>query len=337
MASTMGGALDLFEQRLMVALADPNAEVETLLTHLAAGGKRIRPRLALASAAACADGSVPDPAIDAALAVELLHLASLYHDDVVDGATHRRGLPAVHEEWDVGRAIVGGDLLIARASRLAGRVGPAGSAAFASAFADLCEGQLFEMITQYDPTRSEAAYFASIAGKTAALFRVACELGAIGAGADAEVVRALGAFGTNLGLAFQVVDDLLDVTGSSKELGKPVGNDLRQGVYTLPVILACDSDDGVRAHLGADRGAADIDLVVRAAIEGGGIGRSADTAARHIELARASLVEVDHLDPVGLSALAELADVVVGSTIAVTEGAVASPAPAPSAYLRSDR
>jgi len=315
--TSLDGALGRVERRLDESLVDPSGEIAGLLGHLAPGGKRIRPRFAVATAAACA-GSVPDAAITASAAIEILHLASLYHDDVVDGATHRRGRVAVHEQWTMAHAIVGGDLLIARSIELAAALGATATRSFTSAFVDLCRGQLLEILSQYDPDRSEASYFESIAGKTAALFRASCELGAIAAGADREVQSSFATFGHHIGMAFQVLDDLLDVTGTSDQLGKPAGNDLRQGVYTLPVILARDASDGFRSWLVPGRAPADVDAVVLATIEGGGVAQAGEVAAGHVDRARAAIGALDGLHPEGVRVLLDLLASLVGpSTTAV--------------------
>lgn len=219
-----------------------------------AGGKRIRPRLAIASAQALTNNpSVPsEDIIRGGIAVELVHQGSLYHDDVMDSAETRRNVQSVNSRWGNREAILAGDYLLARASQIAAELGTEVAKLLASTIAALCEGQLREVQSTFDTNRTEDAYLASISGKTAALLATSARIGAIVAGHERGIVNALGAFGHHYGLAFQVVDDLLDVMATDEELGKPAGNDLVEGVYTLPVIRALAGTAGadLRALLG---------------------------------------------------------------------------------------
>ncbi len=305
--------LDDVEARLIKTLDHSHDEIRAMLTHLvSAGGKRIRPRVALAVAATCGGGVVRDDAVSAAAAIEILHLASLYHDDVVDHAATRRGVQSVHTKWSVGHAVVAGDFLIARAVELAARLGPGADITFATAFADLCEGQLLELSSQFDPSRTESSYFASIAGKSAALFRCAGALGALSAGASVDVQDQMASFGHNLGMAFQVIDDLLDLTRTGEEIGKPAGNDVVQGVYTLPVIIALRADVAARELLRQEISAAEVETIVGLAHTSGGIGLARDVARRHLEAARDCLSAIPDPDPVALETLTDVLDELAG-------------------------
>jgi heptaprenyl diphosphate synthase len=172
------------------------------------------------------------------VSVELVHLGSLYHDDVMDEATIRRGVESVNARWGNLVAIVAGDFLLARASELAAALGTEVAQLLAATIGRLCEGQVTELRTAYDVGRSEDAYYTSIAGKTAALMAASSRIGAIAAGADRPTIDALTAFGQAFGMVFQMVDDVLDVIGTEESLGKPAGHDLVEGVYTLPTIRA---------------------------------------------------------------------------------------------------
>jgi heptaprenyl diphosphate synthase len=186
------------------------------------------------------------------VAVELVHLGSLYHDDVMDDAVMRRTVESVNARWGNLKAILAGDFLLAKASEIAASLGTEVAGLLAATIARLCEGQIRELKDVYQLGRTEEDYTASIAGKTAALFATACRVGGIVGGLPRDQIDTLTAFGERYGMAFQIVDDVLDVVASSEELGKPSGNDLVEGVYTLPVLLAMRGTDGaeLRALLG---------------------------------------------------------------------------------------
>ena len=210
---------------------------------LAAGGKRLRPALAIL--AAVAGGSeATDDVIMGGVAVELVHVGSLYHDDVMDEATTRRGVPTVNARWGNLIAILSGDFLLARASEIAASLGTDIAELLARTIGRLCEGQVGELKTAFSADRTEAEYLASIRGKTASLTAAACRIGAITGGLSDPAVDAFTIFGDRFGMTFQIVDDILDVVASDADLGKPAGNDLVEGVYTLPVIRAVAAADG---------------------------------------------------------------------------------------------
>lgn len=171
-------------------------------------------------------------------AVELLHVASLVHDDAIDKSPLRRGLPTLYSVWGGSAATIAGDYLFARSAELAAEPGNLRVVRlFARTLMLLAKGELEEDLTVYEWNQSRQDYFRRIDGKTAALFAMATESGAILSNGSETTVESLREYGRNLGLAFQVVDDLLDFTGEEETMGKPVGNDLLQGVLTLPAIL----------------------------------------------------------------------------------------------------
>src|SRR3954463_12776810 len=218
---------------------------------IAAGGKRLRPALSVCAAyAAKGLGPVADDAVTGGVAVELVHLGSLYHDDVIDEAETRRGVPSVNARWSNIVAILAGDYLLARASELAASLGADVAALLASTIGELCRGQVLELQHLFDVDRSEDQYASAIAGKTASLMATSCRVGGMVGNVSADTLDALTQFGQHLGMCFQVVDDVLDVTRTDAELGKPTGNDVHEGVYTLPVIYALASSDELRAVLG---------------------------------------------------------------------------------------
>src|SRR3954465_6037403 len=228
------------EDALREAVRSDDAYLTEVASHLiVAGGKRVRPLFAIASAASPAATSGQEPTADVVrggVAVELVHLGSLYHDDVIDEAPTRRTVESVNARWGNLTAILAGDFLLARASELAAPLGTEVAGLLAATIGRLCEGEVAELRTAYNVDRTETAYFGAIEGKTAALFATACRIGAIVGGLPREQVDALTSYGLAYGMAFQIVDDVLDVTATSDELGKPAGHDLVEGVYTLPVL-----------------------------------------------------------------------------------------------------
>ena len=242
---------DRIERRLLAATETPDADLTEMTSHLVrAGGKRLRPLLAaLASTvgrpgdAATLDG-VTDDAVTGGVAVEMVHVGSLHHDDVLDEATTRHNVESVNARWGNLRAIISGDFLLARASELAASLGTDVAQLLAATIGRLCVGEVQELQVAFQVDRSEPAYLAAIEGKTAALYETACRIGAMVSGAPAAQVEALGRYGLNYGMAFQVVDDILDVVATDDELGKPAGHDMVEGVYNLPVLRAFTGPDG---------------------------------------------------------------------------------------------
>jgi heptaprenyl diphosphate synthase len=191
-------------------------------------------------------GDASNPAIiDAAAVVELTHLATLYHDDVMDSAPMRRGAPAAHEVWGNTVAILTGDLLFARASRIVADLGPEAVRIQAATFERLCLGQLHETLGPAPGEDPVAHYLQVLADKTGSLIATAGRFGAKFAGCPPDVVDVLVAYGERVGVAFQLADDVIDLASLPGESGKTPGTDLREGVPTLPVLLARRAaDDG---------------------------------------------------------------------------------------------
>lgn len=230
--------LEHLEPALRKAVRSGDEFLDEVTTHLInAGGKRLRPGLALAAATA-GSGGAGDDDLQGAVAVELVHLASLYHDDVMDEATVRRNVESVNARWGNLVAIVAGDFLLARSAEIAASLGTEIAALLANTLGRLCEGQLAEVRSAYSTTRDEDQYFAAIAGKTAALMATSCRIGGITGDLPRAEIDALTAFGRSFGILFQLRDDLLDVLATDEALGKPAGQDLAEGIYTLPVLLA---------------------------------------------------------------------------------------------------
>lgn len=247
------------ETQLRQAVTSEDPFLTEVARHLVdAGGKRLRPALTVAAAGlGPGDGfplggeeapGTPDgaaPFVMGGVSVELVHVGSLCHDDVIDEALTRRGVETVNARWGNLIAILAGDFLLARASEIAAGLGTEVAGLLAATIARLCQGQTLEIQAAYDVKRSESSYFAAIAGKTASLMSAACRIGALTSGQDRDRIDALTSFGHAFGMAFQICDDILDLVGTDETLGKPAGLDLVAGVYTLPVIMAlADPDTG---------------------------------------------------------------------------------------------
>ena len=251
----MDGDRERVEAALLAAVRTRDAYLTELASHLiVAGGKRLRPVMTIAAAQVGGKAEVSEDVIQGAIACELVHLGSLYHDDVMDESTMRRGVDTVNAKWGNLQAIVAGDFLLARASGIAASLGNEIAGLLARTIAELCEGQIEELQHTYSIARTVPSYLVSIEGKTASLFATSARIGALVAGHDADVVDAITNYGTAFGMVFQIVDDILDVIATDAELGKRAGHDMEEGVYTLPVLLtlaqqSSDSDE-LRSFLG---------------------------------------------------------------------------------------
>lgn len=234
-----------------VSVHDPFlAEVASHLVR--AGGKRLRPALVVASALAVG-ADVDARVVDGGVAVELVHLGSLYHDDVIDDADARRGVVSVNARWGNLVAILTGDFLLARASEIAASLGTEVAGLLARTIGRLCEGEIAQLECQFDPSRSEEAYLRAIGGKTASLLSTACRIGGLVTGQPRPWIEALTEYGQAFGMVFQICDDIRDLVATEDNLGKPAGHDMVEGTYTLPVLRALavpEVGDELRALLG---------------------------------------------------------------------------------------
>jgi len=235
--------MDAVETRLYEASVAETRFLTEIAQHLlSAGGKRYRPLLAqVAAELGSSRGGGP---VEAGVAVELVHLGSLYHDDVIDEADARRGRPSVNTNWSNTVAILAGDFLLARASEIAAPLGEAAVALIARTYATLCEGQVSELVFAHSLEHGPEGYYAVIGGKTASLIRTSARLGAMTGGADEDAVEAISEWAWEMGMVFQMTDDVLDLIASDEFLGKPAGSDIGAGTFTLPVLLAADGSGG---------------------------------------------------------------------------------------------
>jgi heptaprenyl diphosphate synthase len=284
--------------RVEAALAEAIQGEDPFLTevagHLAsAGGKRLRPALVVASAQAClGDGAVSVEVVRGGVAVELVHLGSLYHDDVIDGAEYRRGVQSVNARWGNLVAILAGDFLLARASEIAASLGTEVASLLARTIGALCEGEVGQLQYAFNPERPEKSYFASIAGKTASLMSTAARVGGIVSGAPRSWVEALTDYGHSIGMAFQIWDDIQDLVSTDGHLGKPAGHDMVEGTYTLPVLKALAVDgvgDDLRALLGSSLDPPSRDKARDLILSSSAIGSSVEVARGWADRASAAL------------------------------------------------
>jgi octaprenyl-diphosphate synthase len=303
------------KQKLVSALKEDLSEIERALNvhlnphfelvrevagHLLfAGGKRLRPLLMMLAARLCgyADRRT---AADYAVIFEFMHVATLLHDDVVDGGELRRGRPTAHRVWDPATAVLTGDYLLARALWLATRTGiPEVIEVIAGITEEMAQGEIRQLYHKGDITLSEQTYQDVIRCKTAVLFQGACRVGALIAGAQASAIHALSEFGLHLGMAFQMADDLLDYTQDTSALGKKAGADLREGKLTLPLIHTLrEAPPADRKWIETLIAARTFTLSEFAQLQGqlqrfGGIDYTRDKAADHIAAAKQALAAFD--------------------------------------------
>ena len=230
-------------QTILQRMESPVILIPQVAGHIiAAGGKRLRPMLTLAGARMC--GYEGDRHIGLAACVEFIHTATLLHDDVVDESDLRRGSATANSVWGNKSSVLVGDFLFSRAFELMVEDGDLDVLGILSrASSVIAEGEVLQLVTANDTETSETDYLQVIESKTARLFSAAAEVGAIVAGGEGEERRALAEFGRNLGMAFQLVDDVLDYSARQTTFGKSVGDDFREGKITLPIVLAFRNGD----------------------------------------------------------------------------------------------
>lgn len=232
----------IVEQRIAEATAHTESLVNKMSSHLAsAGGKRLRPVLTLLTS------HLGDPkeeeVLDAAVVMEITHLATLYHDDVMDQASKRRGVDTAHMVWGNNVAILTGDLLFARASNIVSGLGDDSLKLQAKVFEQLVLGQLHETIGPQDGQDPIEHYYEVLRDKTGSLIALSAQIGALVSGAPAEYQEPLKQFGESIGVAFQLIDDIIDIQSTKDQSGKVAGTDLLAGVPTLPVLLLANHQD----------------------------------------------------------------------------------------------
>ncbi|HDH03653.1 MAG TPA: polyprenyl synthetase family protein [Actinobacteria bacterium] len=293
--------LEQVEARLFEASTSQDQFLTKIAQHLlAAGGKRFRPLLAQLTAEL--GPNLDGRAIDAGAAVELIHIGSLYHDDVIDEADVRRAAVSVNANWSNTIAILAGDFLMARASELAAdSLGLDAVKLLARTYAELVEGQTLELQLEGDVTHGPDDYYRVIGGKTASLIRTSARLGALSSDASSEIVEAVSTATWELGMVFQITDDALDLVADAATIGKPAGSDINQGVYTLPVLHGLVGPDGsrIRDLLSAERPFADDSVaeVIELVRSGGFVSASLDECEARLQTAEDAIAILPEGDP----------------------------------------
>jgi len=309
---SMADDLARVEAQLMESARSGDDFLTEISSHLiAAGGKRVRPGFCLAAAATALsiDAPASAEAITGGVAVELVHLGSLYHDDVMDEAAMRRTVDSVNARWGNLKAILAGDFLLARASELAAGLGVEVAGLLAATIGRLCEGQVLELRHAFDLDRTVDSYLRSIDGKTASLLASSCRIGGIVAGLPTAHTDALTEFGSSYGMAFQLVDDVLDLVATEAMIGKPAGHDLEEGVYTLPVIRTLAGPRGAELRTILDGTTLEPtarDRAIEMVREGDGIDTTIARARAYADRGRSALATLpESPGVVGLSAAAD--------------------------------
>jgi heptaprenyl diphosphate synthase len=314
--ASVKGDLDAVEEALRASVSSSDDFVAMTARHLVdAGGKRFRPLLCVL-AAHFGDTSRPE-IVPAAVVVELTHLATLYHDDVMDEATVRRGAVSANSRWNNTVAILTGDFLFSRASDLLADLGPYAVRLQARTFERLVTGQIRETVGAVDGADPIEHYLSVLGDKTGSLIATSAEFGAHFAGVAEEHTRTLRLFGEQIGVAFQLSDDILDIASDSDESGKTPGTDLREGVATLPILYAVRGTDDEAARLRDlvssplvdDDAHAEALLLLR---KSGAMAEARATLMSYTDRARAVLVDLP--DMPARAALAALCDLVTDRT-----------------------
>ncbi len=281
--------LEACNRAIIARMDSPVALIPQLAAHIvAAGGKRLRPLLTLAAARLCGYPSGPGALrhVNLAACVEFIHTATLLHDDVVDESLLRRGLASANAVFGNKASVLVGDFLFARAFNLMvedGSLKVLGILSHASA--TIAEGEVLQLTTQNDLSTSDAQYLDVVRGKTAALFAAACQVGAVITNRPERDERAMAAYGMNLGIAFQLVDDALDYAADQATLGKTVGDDFREGKITMPVLTAYAAGDEAEREFwrrtleDSEQDADDLERALRLMEQRGAIQATLDRAA----------------------------------------------------------
>jgi geranylgeranyl pyrophosphate synthase len=292
--------------------AGQHEAISLAVDHLiAGGGKRFRPTLVLLSAHLC-NASI-DRAVFAAAAAEMLHTATLVHDDLIDGSLIRRGVETLNVSWTPAATVLTGDYMFARAAYLVAQTESVSlTQRFAETLMVICNGEIRQLFNGKPSQTNLEEYERRIYAKTARLIALSAEAGAILANAQSGREEALRSYGEMIGTAFQIVDDVLDLVADEETLGKPVGSDLRQGLATLPVLLFLTSESdqrAVRRVLEGSRSEDAIGEAVQAIAESQAIEQALATARRHVQDAKTALYAFP--DTSYRTALLDLADFTV--------------------------
>ncbi len=295
--------LDEVDRRITAQTAAFDPAIEGYVAYaIGGGGKRLRPLLALLSGGAT--GSLGSGHLDLAVIVELIHLATLVHDDIMDEAERRRSQPTVNARWGNSLSVLLGDVLFAHALNLATDFDDTNiSRTIARTATEVCSGEMIQTQRRFDLQLSREDYFRIIGMKTGSLFACAAELGAVISGAPEETVARMKSFGAKIGTAYQIYDDCLDIAGSEAETGKTLGTDLRKGKLTLPVLTLLESaspfDRERCCSLVLEGKLEEVTALLQNSPSDGALDKSIETAADLIREAQAELAPLgtnQHLD-----------------------------------------
>lgn len=292
----IGPDLYSVEERIREQSKAVDAGIEHYFEYAIGGsGKRLRPALALLSAGAT--GRIVSDHVDLAVIVELIHIASLVHDDIMDGADKRRERPTLNAKWGNSLTVLVGDVLFAHALRLSTKFSNNEvSRRIADAAADVCTGEILQTQKRFDLNLPLSEYYRMVQMKTGALFAVACELGAFLSGASPAVIGALRNYGNKIGIAYQVLDDCIDLVGDEEMIGKTLGTDLACGKFTLPVLLLLQRSSPARREelrsMLLSEGGIDSSLLLQILREDGALAASVAAGRSLVDEAEAELAVV---------------------------------------------
>ncbi|GLB57994.1 heptaprenyl diphosphate synthase component 2 [Cytobacillus sp. NCCP-133] len=296
MYSFLNSDLNVIEDELEETIKAESPLLHQASLHLLqAGGKRIRPVFVLL-AAKFGDYDI-DKIKNVAVSLELIHMASLVHDDVIDDAELRRGKPTIKAKWDNKIAMYTGDYIFARALELITKVeNPHAHKILSHTLVELCVGEIEQIKDKYNYEQNVRTYFRRIKRKTAMLIAVSCQLGAIAASVEEDIHNKLFKFGYFVGMSYQIIDDVLDFVGTEKELGKPAGGDLHQGNITLPVLFAMEDSEFRQEIIKVqeETSRADIEKIIALIKSSGAIEKSLQISERYLQKA---LEILDELPP----------------------------------------
>ncbi|MBL7162610.1 MAG: polyprenyl synthetase family protein [Anaerolineales bacterium] len=274
------------EQLMRAQVGEHHPDLHTVLEHLvSSGGKRVRPAVTLLTGKMF--GADPDRLITLAASIEMLHTATLVHDDLIDGSLLRRGIPTVNAHWSPAATVLAGDYIFARAAELAARTDSvAVMQSFAETLATIVNGEITQMFTSRGVANRED-YYQRIYAKTASMFVLATKSAALISQSDEKIIETIRQFGYEIGMAFQIVDDILDFTGEQEEVGKPVASDLRSGLVTLPAIYYQENNPDDQDMEAVLRGEYNNDgrmkRLVKAIRSSGAIQQALDEARQYVE------------------------------------------------------
>lgn len=284
--------IQLVEERILAQSDGHHPELRAALNHLlSSGGKRIRPTVTLFMGEMLeAD---PDKLINLAAAIEMLHTATLVHDDLIDGALLRRGIPTLNTQWTPAATVLAGDFIFACAAKLASETNSVTvMQMFAETLSVIVNGEITQMFSNWGISRRDD-YFKRIYAKTASLFEVAALAAAVLSNVDEDIQEAARTYGYEIGMAFQIVDDVLDFTSEQSTIGKPVASDLRQGLITLPAIYYIEAhpdDPDLQLLLkGNNYHEASLSRLAQAIGESGAIGEAMNEASQYVDRALKAL------------------------------------------------